>query len=100
MEQLQPTPQPYVKSLHLLEQTLVTILSYLSQGNFHNSSNDWLEDEAVNKTDIRDAVIDVTGDEGGSPLSTMKELSRVMMMGIKYIKRKIEIGRKMTCTTQ
>ena len=45
MEQLQPTPQPSVKSLHLLEQTLVTILSYLSQGNLHNSSNYWVEDE-------------------------------------------------------
>ena len=95
MEQLQPTPQPYAKSLYLLEQTLVTILSYLSQGNFHNTSNDWLESEDVDKTDIRDAVIDVTRDEGGSPVSAMKELSRIMMLGIKYIKRKIEIGRRM-----
>ena len=90
MEQLQPTPQPYAKSLYLLEQTLVTILSYLSQGNFHNTSNDWLESEDVDKTDIRDAVIDVTRDEGGSPVSAMKELSRIMMLGIKYIKRKID----------
>ena len=95
MEQLQPTPQPYAKTLYLLEQTLVTILSYLSQGNFHNTSNNWLESEDVDKTDIRDAVIDVTRDEGGSPVSAMKELSRIMMLGIKYIKRKIEVGRRM-----
>ena len=78
MHQLQPTPIPYTKTLYLLEQTLITIVSYLSQGNFHTLSQEWIVSEQVNKTEERNALVAFTQDEADDPVSAMKDLARIM----------------------
>ena len=79
MHQLQPTP-------------VLMIVSYLSQGNFHALSQEWIVSDQINKTAERNALVAFTQDEVDDP-SAMKDLARIMQIGIKFKKKKITIGR-------
>ena len=73
----------------------MTIVSYLSQGNVHTLTQEWIQSEAVNKTAERDALVLLTHDEADDPVSAMQDLAKIMQQGIRFQKKKIGIGRQL-----
>ena len=92
---LQPTPEPYTRSLTFLDALSTTIVSYLSNANLHVPTDTWLEDpEQGNKAAERDLLVDALDSEA-SAVSAMKDMAKLMQKTSRYMISKVVLGRAM-----